>query len=196
MQKLSLGLEELIKAANPNGIKVGELLGTMSGRGFGFLLVVVSLLTAFLFPVGGFTAPFTLLIILLALQIMMGRSTPFITQRVRNKNISPRMVAVIQKRGIPFLRRIEKFSKPRLENLGERRLFRFFVGMAILVVGLVMLMPIPGTNAILAFPILLMGFGLANNDGLFILGGVLLGLTTVAVVTALVIAGGLALYHL
>ena len=94
------------------------------------------------------------------------------------------------------MRRIERFSKPRLENLGERRLFRFFMGMVILVIALVMLMPIPGTNAILAFPIFLMGFGLVNNDGLFILGGALLGLTADAVVITLLIAGGLALYHL
>ena len=33
MQKLSLELEDIIKAANPNGIKVGALLDTMSGRG-------------------------------------------------------------------------------------------------------------------------------------------------------------------
>ena len=196
MQKLSLELEDIIKAANPNGVKVGELLDTMSGRGIGFLLVAVSLLTAFLFPAGGFTAPFTLLIILLALQIMMNRSRPFLPQRVRNKNISPRIIAAIQKRGIPFLRRIERFSKPRLENLGERRLFRFLMGMVILVVALVMLMPIPGTNAILAFTIFLMGFGLASNDGLFILSGGLLGLAAVAVVIPLLIAGGLALYHL
>ncbi len=196
MQKLSLELEELIKAANPDGVKVGALLDTMSGRGFGFLLVAVSLTTALLFPGGGFTAPFTLLIILLALQIMIGRNSPFLSRRVRRKNISPRMIAVIQKRGIPFLRRVEKFSKPRLEILGERRPFRFLVGGVVLVVALVMLMPIPGTNAILAFPIFLIGIGLANNDGLFILGGGLLGLTAVAMVITLLIASGLALYHL
>ncbi len=196
MQKLSLELEEFIKAATPDELKVGALLDIMSGRGIGFLLVAVSLLTAFLFPVGGFTTPFTLLIILLALQLMLGRSSPFLPQRVRSKNISPRMVAVIQKRGIPFLRRIERFSKPRLENLGERRLSRFLVGAVILIVALVMLMPIPGTNAILAFTIFLMGFGLASNDGLFILSGGLLGLAAVAVVIPLLIAGGLALYHL
>ncbi len=195
MQRLSLELEELIAAANSDGIKVGELLDGMSGRGFGFLLVALSLPAAFPLPAVGYSAPFALLIIGLALQIVAGRSSPFLPQRVRNKNISARMVAFLQKRGIPFLRRIEIFSKPRLERLCERRPFGFLVGIVILVTALVMLMPIPGTNTLFGLAILLMGFGLANNDGLFILGGGLLGLTATAVVIALLIAGGSALYH-
>jgi len=67
--------------------------------------------------------------------------------------------------------------------------------MLILVLALVMLMPVPGTNTIFALAILLMGFGLANSDGLFILGGGILGLMAAAVVTTLLIAGRLAFYH-
>lgn len=68
--------------------------------------------------------------------------------------------------------------------------------MVILLVALVMLIPIPGTNTIFALAILLIGFGLMNKDGLFILGGGLLGLTAAAVVIALLIAGRLAWHHL
>jgi len=189
MHKLSVELEELLGMANPDGVNVGELVDTMSERGFGYLLVALSLPAAFPIPAAGYTVPFALLIIGLAFQIIAGRSSPILPQRVCGKSISPKMVAFIKKRGIPLLRRIERFSKPRLERLNERRLFRFLVGMVILLVALVMLMPIPGTNTIFALAILLMGFGLVNNDGLFILGGGLLGLTAAAVVITLLIAG-------
>ncbi|TET40110.1 MAG: exopolysaccharide biosynthesis protein [Dehalococcoidia bacterium] len=196
MQRLSLELEELITAANPDGIKVGELLDTMSGRGFGFLLVALSLPSALPIPAIGYATPFALLIMLVALQVIAGRSSPILPRRVHNKNISARTVDFIQKRGIPFLRRIERFSKPRLESLSKGRLFGFFVGMVILFVALVMAIPIPGTNTIFSIAILLIGIGLANNDELFVLGGGLLGLTAAAVVIASLIAGGLALHHL
>lgn len=195
MHKLSLELEELLGTANPNGLKIGELLDTVSGRGFGFLLVALSLVSALPIPAVGYSVPFALLITGLALQIAMGRNSPVLPQRVRSKGISPKMVTFIQKRGIPFLRRIERFSKPRLESVSKKRLFRILVGMVILVLALVMLLPIPGTNTIFALAILIMGFGLANNDGLFILGGGLLGLTAAAVVITLLIAGRLVLYH-
>jgi len=194
MHKLSLELEELLGTANPDGLKVGELLDTMSGRGFGFLLVALSLPAALPVPAVGYSGPFALLIVGLAIQIIAGRSSPSLPQRVRSKSVSAKMVTFIQKRGIPFFRRVERLSKPRLEKLSETRLFGFIVGMVIFVLALVMLIPFPGTNTIFALAILLTGFGLANNDGLFILGGGILGLTAAAVVIALLIAGRLALY--
>ncbi|MCL0094532.1 exopolysaccharide biosynthesis protein [Dehalococcoidales bacterium] len=194
MKKLSLLLEEFI-TTNPAQIKLGEFVDTISERGIGFLLVVLSLPLASPIPAGGYSLPFALLIILLALQMIMGRSFPLLPHRVRNKAIGSKVVTFIQKRGIPFLRQIERLSKPRLENLGEKNFFRF-LGIVILLLALVLLLPIPFTNTIFALAILLIGFGLMNKDGLFILGGGLLGLTATAVVIALLIAGGLALYHL
>ena len=196
VRKLSLELEELVEAANPDGIKVGELLDTLSQRGFGLLFVALALPSALPIPAGGYTIPFALLIILVALQMIIGRSSPILPHRVRNRDIGSKLITFIQKRGIPFLRQIERLSKPRLENLVERGFFRFLVGIVILLVALVMLIPIPGTNTIFALAILLIGFGLMNKDGLFILGGGLLGLTAAAVVIALLIAGRLAWHHL
>jgi len=195
MRKLSLALEELITTANPAQIKLGELLDTISQEGFGFLLVALSLPSALPISAWGYAVPFAVLISLVALQMIMGRSFSILPRRVRNKDVGSKMVTFIQKRGIPFLRRVERLSKPRLENLSERRFFRFLVGIVILVLALVLLIPIPFTNTIFAFAILLIGIGLMNKDGLFILSGGLLGLTAVVVI-ALLIAGVLTLYHL
>lgn len=94
------------------------------------------------------------------------------------------------------MRKIERFSKPRLESLAKRRLLAFLVGLAIILIALVMLVPFPGTNTIPALGILIIGFGLANNDGLFVMSGSLLGLTGAAAAIALYVVGGLALFHL
>ena len=195
MQKLSLELEYLINVADSEGVNFGELLDLLSLRGFGILLVLLSLPSALPIPAPGYSSPFAFLIILLDLQIIAGKNSPVIPQRIHRKKLSVKMVALIQKRGIPFLRRIERFSKPRLRKLSGRRIFKTIAGVVIIIIALVMMIPIPGTNTIFAFTILLMGLGLANNDGLLILGGGLLGLTAVAVVMTLLIAGRLALDH-
>jgi len=194
MRKLSLELEQLIGAANPEGIRLGELLDTLSLSGFGFLLVVLALPSALPIPAPGYSTPFALVIILLALQIIAGRSAPVIPQRVYGKKISAKTIALIQKRGIPFLRIIERFSKPRFEILSRGRTFGLLLGIVILIVAIVMAIPIPFTNTVFAGAILLTGIGLANNDGLFILGGGLIGLMAVAAIIALLIVGGLALF--
>ena len=193
MRKLSLELEELF-GANPDGIGLGELMDTLSHRGYGFLLVVLALPAALPIPAAGYASPFALVIIAIAVQVMLGRSSPSLPQRVRGRRIGARMVPFIQERGIPLLRRIEKFSKPRLESLIKIRLLTFLVGLGIILSALVMLVPFPGTNTIPAFGILVIGFGLINNDGLIALCGSLLGLAGAAAVTALLVVGGSALH--
>jgi hypothetical protein len=128
------------------------------------------------------------------LQIIAGRSSPIIPQRVRSRKISAKTIARIEKRGIPFLRLVERFSKPRFEILSRGRTFGLLLGIVILIVAIVMAIPIPFTNTVFAGAILLTGIGLANNDGLFVLGGGLVGLVAVAAVIALLIVGVLALF--
>jgi hypothetical protein len=194
MQKLSQQLEEFIKVANPEGLTFGRLLDALRLSGFGLLFVVLSLPSALPIPAPGYSTPFAVVIILLALQIIAGRSSPIIPQRVRSRKISAKTIARIEKRGIPFLRLVERFSKPRFEILSRGRTFGLLLGIVILIVAIVMAIPIPLTNTVFAGAILLTGIGLANNDGLFVLGGGLIGLMAVAAVIALLIVGVLALF--
>ena len=194
MQKLSQQLEEFITVANPEGLTFGELMDALRLSGFGLLFVVLSLPSALPIPAPGYSTPFAVVIILLALQIIAGRSSPIIPQRVHGRKISAKTIARIEKRGIPFLRLVERFSKPRFEILSQGRTFGLLLGIVILIVAIVMAIPIPFTNTVFAGAILLTGIGLANNDGLFVLGGGLVGLIAVAAVIALLIVGGLALF--
>ncbi len=194
MRKLSQQLEEFITVANPEGLTFGELLDALRLRGFGLLFVVLSLPSALPIPAPGYSTPFAVVIILLALQIIAGRSSPIIPQWVHSRKISAKTIARIEKRGIPLLRLVERFSKPRFEILSRGRPFGLLLGIVILIVAIVMAIPIPFTNTVFAGAILLTGIGLANNDGLFILGGGLIGLMAVAAIIALLIVGGLALF--
>ena len=194
MRKLSQQLEELINVVNPEGITFGELLDALRLSGFGLLFVVLSLPSALPIPAPGYSTPFAVVIILLASQIIAGRSSPIIPQWVHGRKISAKTIARVEKRGIPLLRLVERFSKPRFEILSRGRTFGLLLGIVILIVAIVMAIPIPFTNTVFAGAILLIGIGLANNDGLFILGGGLIGLMAVAAVIALLIVGGLALF--
>jgi len=193
MRKLSLELEELF-SANPEGIGLGELMDALSHRGYGFLLVLLSLPAALPIPAAGYASPFALVIIVFGFQLMLGRSSPSLPRRVRDRKIGAKMAPLIQKKGIPLLRRIERFSKPRFESVGKGKPLTFLVGLAIILTALVMLIPLPGTNTFPALGILIIGFGLANNDGLFALCGSLLSLAGAAAVIALLIVGGSALH--
>ncbi|MCK4965216.1 MAG: exopolysaccharide biosynthesis protein, partial [Dehalococcoidia bacterium] len=86
MRKLSLELEELF-GANPEGIGLGELMDTLSHRGYGFLFVLLALPAALPVPAAGYASPFALVIIVLGFQVMLGRSSPSLPRRVRGRKI-------------------------------------------------------------------------------------------------------------
>ena len=93
------------------------------------------------------------------------------------------------KAGIPWIQRIERFSKPRLAPLCNSRPGRALIGCAIALMAVFMMIPIPGTNTLGQSGIFIIGFGLLDDDGAISLAGLLLCL--IAAIFALSIFYGL-----
>ncbi len=66
---LSLGktLQELLKADDENGISISEVARAVGEKGFGLLLIVLSLPSALPVPAPGYSTPFGLVMALIAL---------------------------------------------------------------------------------------------------------------------------------
>ena len=71
---LSLGktLQELLKADDENGISISEVARAVGEKGFGLLLIVLSLPSALPVPAPAYSTPFGLVMALIALQIPHG----------------------------------------------------------------------------------------------------------------------------
>lgn len=154
-------------------VTLGELRDRLARRGFGLLMILLALPT--LIPVlpPGSAAAVGLLYILLSLQMLFGKDEPWLPKRMSRYRLSARVITALRTRGIPFLRRIERFSRPRPLLLDERILSRG-VALVVLVLGIVLLSPLPFLNTLPALAVLLMGIGLLNRDGVFIAAGLLL----------------------
>ena len=154
-------------------ITLGELRDRLARRGFGLLMILLALPT--LIPVlpPGSAAFIGFLYILLSLQMLFGKDEPWLPKRLSRYRLSTRTIAALRTRGIPFLRRVERFSRPRPLLLDERIVSRG-VAFIVLVLGIVLLSPLPFLNTLPALAVLLMGIGLLNRDGVFIAAGLLL----------------------
>ncbi|MDQ7843821.1 MAG: exopolysaccharide biosynthesis protein [Armatimonadota bacterium] len=165
-------------------VTLGELLDRLARRGFGVLMIALALPT--LIPVlpPGTAAFIGLLYIILAVQMLIGLNEPWLPARLRRYRLSYRTIAALRERGVPLLRRIERFSRPRLLFLDDRITARA-VAAVVLVLGIVLLSPVPFLNTLPAVAVLLLGIGQLNRDAVFLLAGLLLG-----VVVALIIVFG------
>jgi hypothetical protein len=184
--KLSEDLRLLLTSQDGQQLTLGRLFDAMGDRGFGLVLMLLSLPSALPVPAPGYSTPFGIMLILLALQMMAGRHRPWMPLWAKKIRISEGLANTMLKGAAAFFTRIEHLIKPRW-SWASGRGGHFFAGFIVLSMGLLMALPIPGTNTAPAGVIFLVGVALTEEDGLFMAAASALG----AAVTALY---GLILY--
>lgn len=181
--KLSDSLASLLGGDAPLSIRlIGERVGD---RGFGLLLVVLSLPSALPVPAAGYSVPFGILLALLAWQMIRGLRRPVFPQRFEKAQLSPAMAQRLLRGSRWFFQRIEWCIRPRLAFMTQRG-GRVLMGALVAAMAVLMMIPIPLTNTAPAFVIFLIGVGLTEEDGLFALGACVAGVLAVCFYAALV----------
>lgn len=179
-------------------ITLVDVLELSGERTFGFLLVLLSLPSALPIPAPGYSIPFGVVILLLAVQLMIGRIRPWFPQWFRNRSLSTHQAQGIIKAGIPWLRRLESISKPRYAFICTSPTGRLILGGAIALMGISMMIPLPLTNTLPAIAVFIIGFSLIEDDGAISIMGLTVGIIAAALSSTLIVAysvGGLTLVN-
>lgn len=175
MAKLSTELQRFfLEEERPPQVTLSDILTIAGERIFGFLFVVLSLPSALPVPAPGYSTPFGVLLFLLAMQLVCGRKRPWLPNKMLNFPMKLETVQGILKAGLPWLKRIEAITRPRLTYICTTLPGRVFIGCAIALMATSMMIPIPGTNTLPAMGIFVTGFGLIEDDGAISLGGLVL----------------------
>jgi hypothetical protein len=143
-------------------------------RIFGFLFVLLSLPSALPVPAPGYSIPFGVVMLLLALQLLAGWKRPWLPQKMLNRPIELSKVQGFLNAGMRWLHRIEMLSRPRLSYVCTSLPGRVVIGCAIAVMSVSMMIPIPFTNTLPAIGIFVIGFGLLDDDGAISLAGLVI----------------------
>lgn len=155
-------------------VTLQEILTLAGERTFGFLFVLLALPSALPVPAPGYSVPFGIVMFLLAVQLIAGRTRPWMPEGWSHKQFGLVSVQKIVKAGTPWLRRLEAVSRPRLPFICTSLVGRTVLGIAIALMSISMMIPIPGTNTLPAMGIFVTGFGLLDDDGIISLGGLVL----------------------
>ncbi|CEJ48234.1 exopolysaccharide biosynthesis protein [Umezakia ovalisporum] len=169
-------------------VTLAEIMLLAKERVFGFLLVILSLPSALPVPAPGFSVPFGILIFLLAVQLILGAKIPWLPPKILNHPIKLTTVHKFVKAGNPWLRRIEAITRPRLTYICTTVPGKLTIGIAISLMAISMMIPIPGTNSFPALGVFVTSFGLLEDDGAITLGGLVLCLMAGIVSTSIIIA--------
>jgi hypothetical protein len=155
-------------------VTLKEILSLAGERTFGFLFVLLALPSALPVPAPGYSVPFGIAMLLLAVQLLIGRTRPWVPEGWKEKQFDLIAVQKLVKAGVPWLRRLEAISRPRLTYVCASLPGRVVIGVAISLMSISMMIPIPGTNTLPAMGIFVTGFGLLDDDGITSMGGLVL----------------------
>ena len=168
-------LEELVHESRGEGVTLRALLHSLQESGFGMLMIVLVLPNCVPIPVPpGTSTIFSLPLLFLALQMLVGRHELWIPEKLAVKEIKLSFLRKVVARIAPRLRRIETYVRPRLlfmtSSLGER-----LIALCWLIFAISIAIPLPMTNFLPGVGILVSSFGLLNRDGAIVLAGMVIG---------------------
>ena len=173
----SMTLYELLGKMQPRArqdtFEFAEFWDVMEKRGFGPMLALPSFIACT--PIGAIPGIPTLAggtILLIALQILLGRRHPWLPQKVMQLNCDADQLRYIVEKVKPYAVRVDRFLVPRCFFM-RQPVFRSFIALCCAGCGLVMipLELIPFMGLIPAFAVLIMAIGMATDDGAVALFG-------------------------
>jgi len=161
-------------------ISIAEVMEAFHERGFGILLLIFAMPMALPLPVPpGINIALATPLIFLTVQQMLGRRHVWLPKAWRKKNISKAKMDSILGSAIPFLQKLEILTKPRLSFLTTHHA-QMVIGFLGLMMALTACIPLPLTNTVPSFAIVIMALGVLMRDGLAVSVGALIGVTWVS----------------
>jgi hypothetical protein len=167
-------LRNFIDAHREKGATIGEMVHFFGDRGFGFLMMIFSLICIIPLPIPGIHMFLSIPLFYLSLQQFAGRHEVWFPDKVTKYTIPARALVDVGLKTVPWIEKIEGLSKPRLSYLAEGWWFRFFGGVAFYITAFLSI-PLPLTNLVPAVGLVFMAIGILMKDGLAIIIGSIIG---------------------
>lgn len=149
-------------------LRLGDLLKDFGPAAFGMLLFL-GVLPAFI-PVpgvgGAIGGP---LVILVGVQLLLGMRKLWLPGFLARRGPHRSAMMRFRQRMAPGLRRLEKLVRPRMTAFLDNRIALSFTGLLLVLLGVLLALPIPFTNYVFGFLLLLFAFALLERDGALLL---------------------------
>ena len=155
-------------------LSVGEIVAVLRDRAFALLVVLLGLPNCLPMPP---PIPLVcgLLLLLVAVQIAAGMSSPWLPKKILRQSIARDAVERAVGRAVPLLRKLERWSRPRM-SVFETALGMRGLGVLLLALSLALIVAPPFFGQIpLGLAISLIGLGLVERDGIVVLIGLAFG---------------------
>jgi hypothetical protein len=175
--------DELERWLQSEGVKtLGSLVELFERKSFAILFVLLLGVPALPLPTGGATHVFEIIAVVLAAQLIAGRTQIWLPQRWCRLELAgdrqQRFIAGLMK----MIRRLERFSRPRLRFLFDHRLSNIVFGLLVIAgcAGAFFAPPFTGLDTLPALGVVLLSLGVLLEDIAVVVLGIAVGVAGVA----------------
>lgn len=167
-RKLSDILTDLAADQSRERISLGELLDVLEGRAFGALMLIFAFPNILPSP-PGLAGILGLPLVFLSARMAMGRA-PWLPGFIARRSLPRANFATIFDRATPWVARAERMLRHRLAVLtwGPSQQI---LGIVCLALSLLLMLPVPFGNMAPSIAICLIGLGVLERDGVWVIAG-------------------------
>lgn len=168
-------------------ITLGEMIHAFGTRGYGLLIILFAIPNLIPIYIPGWSPIFGVPLFIVCAQLALGLPEPRLPGILTRRSMRKADLLMIVEKSSPWLKRIERFVRPRPSVLtgpiGAR-----FIGIYGMWLAFLVIIPLPLTNGPTSLACAIMAFGLMEEDSGSIIAGAVVGVG--ASILALSIIGG------
>ncbi len=163
---------------------VGDLIDTFGPGSFAVLFAILMAFPALPLPTGGVSHALEVVVMLLALELVIGRREVWLPDRLRDRQLTgldrPKVQGALLKR----IRWLERYARPRLSRLLELRLVGSLYGVVVFGLALTAFLapPFSGLDTIPSLGVVVLSLGVLLRDFVVALIGTVIGAVGVLIV--------------
>ena|SRR5436853_4934010 len=178
-ERVSVSLDRWLKSDGEKTL--GSLITLFEEKSFAILFVLLLGVPALPLPTGGATHVFEVIAVLLALQLTAGRDRIWLPQRWCKLELAggrrERFITGLMK----WIRRVERFSHPRLRFLFDHRLSNIVFGLLVIggSAGAFFAPPFTGLDTLPSLGVVLLSLGVLLEDFLLVVAALVVGVAGV-----------------
>lgn len=167
---------------------LGELVAKLDERGHALVLLLLAAPNLTPGPsMPGFSTVFAVPLVIVALEMALGRRALRLPRLLANVTIPRRRIANFIVKLEPLLARTERVLKPRAPDVATEARCRA-IGAACVVLGTVLALPIPLFSLVPAMALLVIALGLLARDGVAVICGLGIGVIACGLLVGLIVA--------
>lgn len=180
-RRLSEEFDLIVREFEVETVTLREVFTLLHGRGYVLLMMMLALPFCTPVPLPGLSTPMGLIIGIISLRLALGQK-PWLPAKLLDTRLPPALfkrVFIVTRRIISWFERV---LRPRLLWLTAPSWSQQLHAIPVFICAALLLLPlpVPFSNSIPAWAIMLMAAGLLERDGLFILGGYVTALGAIA----------------